>query len=88
MTAWKAKQPGGGPRALESLRSRGFCPKTEGQRPGGRGRWERAKATSLQGRWKGTLPDWSVLVPGAALPEWWERLVDPEDSVESISGAF
>ncbi|XDC63726.1 hypothetical protein R6Z07M_014908 [Ovis aries] len=26
LTAWKAKQPGGRPRALESLRSRGFCP--------------------------------------------------------------
>lgn len=43
---------------------------------------------ACRGGQKETLPDWCVLVPGAALPEWWERLVDPKDSVESISGAF
>ena len=92
---------GGGARVLDSVESEtawrktarpgesaipGFLPaRLKGRDQEGEVAGSAPRRPACRGGQKETLPDWCVLVPGAALPEWWERLVDPKNSVESIS---
>lgn len=89
LTVCKAKQPEGRLQSPERPRPRrSLHGRPKGWDQIGEVAGECTMDTNLEGRTQGDPPGLGWSGTGAALPEWWERLVGPRDSNDSISGTF